>query len=52
MSRYIASWKHTKDIFNVTAIQVLVIFSLKIQPICSTVYGYLMPKDSSPGGKK
>lgn len=46
MSQNIANWKHTKDIFNVMAIQVLVIFSLKISPICATVYEYSIPKDA------
>lgn len=44
MSRTTASWKHTKDILNVTAIQVLVIFSLKIHPICAMVYGTQYPR--------
>lgn len=44
MSKNIASWKHTKDILNVTEIQVLVIFFLKIHSICAMAYGTQYPR--------
>lgn len=44
MSRNTVSWKYIKDILNITAIQVLAIFFLKIHPICAIAYGTPYPR--------